>query len=146
MKRKTALKKGLEETYTPPPGADVLSIPIQPPPTVSGYDEFKKAYGLDWINIVRHPAFLAAMQLLSAKKLNSVALLSDEYIATYGKEVLSDLRGHMRHENDLLTLHEQEDFKLPFEETEEYFSPEQVAKLEEQKKQFRERNEQARYE
>src|SRR5437899_2238502 len=103
----------------------VSSKSAKPPQiTASDLEEFQAAYGNDWIQIIKTPAFRSAMQLLNVQKMESITNLPNEQIEKNGREILADLRGHLQHENNLLILHEKRDTKLPWEEQEEYFSPE----------------------
>ncbi len=111
--------------------------PLTPTQIPSDLEEFQSQYGGDWLQITRHPAFIAGTQLLNIRKLKSVTNLSDEQIEKNGREILADLRGHMKHEDDLFTLHTQTESALPIEEQDYYISPEEAAQLEAQVEQFR---------
>ncbi len=113
------------------------SKPKTPTPIPTDLEEFQSQYGGDWIQITRHPAFIAGTQLLNIRKLKSVTNLSDEQIEKNGREILADLRGHMKHEDDLFTLHTQSETSFPVEEQDYYISPEEAAVLEAQVEQFR---------
>ena len=117
------------------------------PPTQipSDLEEFQATYGGDWLNIIRHPAFIAGTQLLNVRKLKTITTLSDDQIEKNGREILSDLRGHLQHEDDLFTLRTRTDFKLPVEEPDEYLSPEEAAQLEAQIDQFRQRRKETQH-
>lgn len=119
------------------------NLPVATPPT--DFEEFQRAYGDEWLRTIQSPGFRAAMQLLNIRKLESITNLSNEQIEKNGREILSDLKGHLQHENDLLTLHEKRDFKTPFEEEEEYFPPEQIVEIEELKAKLREQQRRAQY-
>ncbi len=121
------------------------SKPKTPTPIPTDLEEFQSQYGGDWLQITRHPAFIAGTQLLNIRKLKSVTNLSDEQIEKNGREILADLRGHMKHEDDLFTLHNQTDFKLPAEELDEYISPEQAEMLRNQIDRFREKQKESHY-
>jgi hypothetical protein len=69
-------------------------------------EEFQRAYGAEWAEIVRSRAFGAALSLASTEKLKEVAGLSDTQIANQGAVLLADLRGFLQYENGLLGLHE----------------------------------------
>src|SRR6266404_2615205 len=99
------------------------------PPPVTDLSEFQSAYGGEYAKIVAHPAFLAGMQLLNVRKMNEIALLTDGDIVQRGREILASLRGHLQHENDLISLHKKQEFALPFEEEEQYLSPEAVGEV-----------------
>jgi hypothetical protein len=107
-------------------------------PIPTDLEEFQSQYGGDWLKITQHPAFIAGTQLLNIRKLKSVTSLSDEQIEKNGREILADLRGHMKHEDDLFTLHTQSESAIPVEEQEFYVSPEEAAQLEAQVDKFRE--------
>ena len=115
------------------------------PPIPSDLEEFQALYGAEWLNIVRNPAFIAAAQLLNIRKLKSITTLSDQQIEQNGREILSDLRGHLKHEDDLFTLQDKKDFKTPIEEEVGYLSPEQAVELEDKINQFREQNRKNHY-
>ncbi len=111
--------------------------PLTPTQIPSDLEEFQANYGGAWLEITRLPAFIAGTQLLNIRKLKSVTNLSDEQIEKNGREILADLRGHMKHEDDLFTLHTQSENALPIEEQDYYISPEEAAQLESQVEQFR---------
>lgn len=71
---------------------------------------FQKQHGQDWAKITRSPCFEAAMQLLNVEKVSDIAAMDDETMSKYGLQVLADLRGHLKHERALLTLHEERKF------------------------------------
>ena len=119
--------------------------PKSKPPVPSDLEEFQALYGAEWLNIVRNPAFIAAAQLLNIRKLKSITNLSDDQIERNGREILSDLRGHLKHEDDLFTLQDQKDFKTPMEEESQYLSPEQAIELESQIEKFRQQNKKEYY-
>ncbi len=119
--------------------------PLTPTQIPSDLEEFQSQYGGDWLNITRSPAFIAGTQLLNIRKLKSVTNLSDEQIEKNGREILADLRGHMKHEDDLFSLHNQTDFTLPVEEADEYISPEEAEMLRTQIDKFRENQKKAHY-
>ncbi len=111
--------------------------PLTPTQIPSDLEEFQSQYGGDWLNITRSPAFIAGTQLLNIRKLKSVTNLSDDQIRENGREILADLRGHMKHEDDLFTLHNQTDFRAPEPEEVEYISPEEAEMLRGQIDKFR---------
>src|SRR3954469_21160811 len=95
--------------------------PVAPTTPPSDFEEFQRAYGDEWIRTIKSPAFRAAFQLLNVRKLDAITALSNEQIEKNGREILSDLRGHLQLENDIFGLHEAKDFKFPYEEVEDYF-------------------------
>lgn len=117
----------------------------KPDPILSDLDEFQQAYGPDWLRIVQSAPFKAGLLLLNIRKLDSITSLTNEQIEQNGREILADLRGHMILETDLMSLHTMKESGLPTEETEEYFSPTQVAEMEMIKERFRTANEKSRY-
>ncbi len=119
--------------------------PKPKPPIPSDLEEFQALYGSDWLNIVRNPAFIAAAQLLNIRKLKSITNLSDDQIERSGKEILADLRGHLKHEDDLFTLQDQKDIRTPIEEEMVYLSPEQQVEQEELLSKFRDQRRKQHY-
>jgi hypothetical protein len=115
------------------------------PKQINDLEEFQAAYGEQWMNITRMPVFRAGLQLLNVRKLNEITSLSNEEIEKHAAIILSELLGLLRHENAIFGLHEEKTFKFPLEDDEEYFSPEQVAQLEQQKAKFREQAQKQRY-
>lgn len=113
-------------------------------PRLTDLQEFQKAYGPQWLSIVRSEACREGMFLLNRSKLDLITNLSNEDIEKHSREILSDLRGHLKHEMDMVTLHTREE-ALPGEETEDYFSPDQIAKIEMMRDEFRKNNQQSRY-
>lgn len=132
------MKKKKEVKPKPQISKEIIPIP-------SDLEEFQGTYGGDWIQIVRSPAFIAATQLLNIRKLKSITNLSDDQIEKNGREILSDLRGHLQHEDDLFTLHDKREFKFPLEEETEYMSPEQAAEFQQQIEKFREQHKKTYY-
>jgi hypothetical protein len=114
-------------------------------PAITDLEEFQAAYGEDWLNITRMPAFRAGLQLLNVRKLDEITSLSNEDIEKHGTLILSDLIGLLKHENAMFNLHNEKTFRLPLDEDEEYFSPEQISEMEKMKSQFREQQRKARY-
>ena len=120
----------------------VKKLKPKPKPRVpSDLEEFQALYGSDWAQFVRGPAFIAAMQILNVRKLKSITTLSPEQIEKNGREILSDLVGHLKHEEDLFTLQDQKENKSPIEDEMVYLSPEEqmeqealIAKFKEQRK------------
>ena len=130
MKRKKTVKK-------------VAAQPTSAPVTTDLQD-FQKAYGAQWLIIVQSTPFREAMYLLNKTKLASVTNLSDDHIERNGREILADLRGHLKHEDDLLTLHSRTE-ELVTEEVEEYVSPTEIAEHELVREKHRQQNQKERY-
>lgn len=107
--------------------------------------QFQAKYATVWKRIIDEPAYQAGIQFLRNKKLNEVSLLSEEEIEKHGKEYLSDLRGFLRHENDMSVLHDMTDFTIPIEVEDEYLSPEQEAEQEQLREKFRAETKRQRY-
>ncbi len=112
--------------------------PKPKPPIPSDLEEFQALYGADWLNIVRNPAFIAAAQLLNIRKLKGITNLSSEQIKENGCEILANLVGHLKHEDDLFTLQNQRENILPVDEQLQYLSPEEVMEQEALMEKFRE--------
>lgn len=106
---------------------------------------FQAKYADTWKKIIDSPAYVAGMQFLRNKKLDAIANLQDVDIEKNGREIAADLRGFLQLENELLKLPEMSDFTLPFEEPDEYISPEQEAEQEQLRAKFREENRKRRY-
>ncbi len=119
--------------------------PKPKPPIPSDLEEFQALYGADWIRISQSPAFLAASLLLNTRKLKGITNLSPEQIEKNGREILANLVGHLQHEDDLFTLHQQKDFKTPIEEEMVYLSPEQQVEQEELISKFRDQQRKQHY-
>ncbi len=96
------------------------------PPIPNDVEEFQAQYGSDWQQIVRNPAFVAAMQLLNIRKLKTLTNLSPMEIERNGRELLSNLVGQLQHEDDLFTLHAMREGEFPAEEEMIYMSPEEA--------------------
>lgn len=113
----------------------------------SGKDltEFQARHADAWKKIVDSAAYQAGTQFLRNRALERVALLTEEEIEKHGREHLSDLRGFLRHEDDMAKLHEMTDFKVPFEEPEVYLSPEQVEENRRQIEKYQQENQKQRY-
>lgn len=92
--------------------------------------DFQGAYAPAWKQFIESDASRAGMQYLKIQKLERIASLPDEEIEKHGREILSDLRGYLQYENDLSTLADKTDFTIPFEQVEEYRSPEEQAGIE----------------
>ncbi len=115
-----------------------------PSHVLTDLQEFQKVYGAQWLAVTQSAAFREAMFLLNKKKLSRLTSLTDEQIEKNGREILADLRGHLQHEDDLLTLHVITE-EFAGDEGEEYYSPQQVAELEMLREQFKKSNQQSRY-
>ena len=122
--------------------------PSSPQPTSapqsSDLAEFQKAYGAALLQITQSTPFREAMYLLNKAKLASITGLTNEHIEKNGREILADLRGHLKHEDDLMSLPTRtEEFVV--EEPETYYSPTQVAEFEMMREKFERENKQQRY-
>jgi hypothetical protein len=106
---------------------------------------FQANYAEAWRRIVDTPAYQAGVQFLRNRKLNSIANLSDDQIKQNSEQLLGDLKGYLQHENELGNLYEMVEFTLPFEEPDEYISPEQEAEQNKLREKFREENKRQRY-
>ena len=91
------------------------------------------------------PVYQAGTQFIRNRALEKVALLSEEQIEKNGREHLAELRGILRHENEMDTLHQMTDFTIPFEEPDEYISPEQEAEQDHLRAKHREETRRQRY-
>ncbi len=121
-------------------------IKPKPPTQVpTDLEEFQSQYGGDWLKITQHPAFMAGMQLLNVRKFKGITFLSNEEIEKHSKEILSNLIGHLKHEEDLFTLHEKREEELISDEGFEYLSPEQAAEQQQLIEKFREQTKRDRY-
>ncbi len=118
---------------------------LTPTQIPSDLEEFQAQYGNDWLQITRTPAFIAGTQLLNIRKLKEITGLSPDQIEKNGREILSNLVGHLQHEDNLFSLHTQTDMKLPVEESDEYISPEEAEMLRTQIDQFRQRQKENRH-
>jgi len=107
--------------------------------------QFQAKYGSVWKKIVDSPAFQAGVQFLRNRKLDSVANLTPDQIDKNSREILGDLRGFLQHEIQLGNLHAEIDFTQPFEEVDEYLSPEQVISEEKVREKYREQTKKERY-
>jgi hypothetical protein len=119
--------------------------PAQPNIVPNDVEEFQRAYGPEWMRILQMPAFRAGLQLLSVRKLDALTNLSNEQLDQFAVPILAELIGQLKHENDLCSLHEAKVDKFPWDETEEYFPPEQITQIEELKNKLRQDQEKARY-
>ena len=107
--------------------------------------QFQAKYASQWKKIVDSPVYQAGVQFIRNRALERVSLLSEDQIEKHGREHLTELRGILRHENDMGTLHEMTDFTIPFEESDEYMSPEQEVEMQELQKKFRQETKKQRY-
>lgn len=88
--------------------------------------EFQTVHGAEWASITDNPAFFAALQLISASKLERIAALSDDEIKEHGATILADYRGHLGVENaliDLAVAAREPDFDAPLETYEDPGTP-----------------------
>lgn len=67
-------------------------------------EDFQKDHGKQWAQIVRAPSFQQGMVFLSIQELERIKNLTDEQISTNAVTILSDLRGRLRHEAELMSL------------------------------------------
>lgn len=67
-------------------------------------EEFQQQHGAEFAQILQSNAFNAAMINLSISFMEVVRLMSDEDISKNAVVVLSDLRGKMRYQTDLISL------------------------------------------
>lgn len=74
--------------------------------------EFQKSHAEEWSKIIRSPAFSAAFALLNQEKIEKIIELTPEQIKENGIAILADLAGHLKHENDLVTLNDRKTFDL----------------------------------
>ncbi len=118
---------------------------LTPTKIPSDLEEFQSQYGADWVNIKQHPAFMAGMQLLNVRKFKGITFLSNEEIEKHSREILADLIGHLKHEEDLFTLDEKREEQIIPEEGFEYLSPEQVAEQSQLLEKYREQTKRDRY-
>ena len=130
MRKKKAVKRSSPQPTSAPASTDL--------------QEFQKAYGAALLQITQSTPFREAMYLLNKAKLASITGLTDEHIEKNGREILADLRGHLKHEDDLMSLPTRTE-EFPTEEAEEYWSPTQTAEFQMMREKFREQNEKSRY-
>lgn len=107
--------------------------------------QFQAKYASTWKQIVDSPAYQAGVQFLRNRKTDSIAMLTPDQIEKSSKEILGDLKGYLQHENELGNLHEMTEFTIPFEEPDEYISPEQEAEQDKLRAKFREETRKQRY-
>lgn len=91
--------------------------------------EFQKAYGKEWVEILKSGAFQAATAFVTERKIENLSVLTDSDIDSHSKQILGDLRGHFALLSELESLHTKEDKEFKFEE-EGYISPEIAAEVE----------------
>ncbi len=103
--------------------------PKTPTPIPTDLEEFQSQYGGDWLKITQHPAFMAGMQLLNVRKFKGITFLSNEEIEKHSREILSNLIGHLKHEEDLFTLHERQEEQIIPNEDFDYISPERASEI-----------------
>ena len=123
----------------------VIKKKVVSEPAGKDLKQFQAKYASIWKTIVDSPAYQAGVQFLRNRKLERVSLLSEAEIEKNAREHLADLRGYLQHETELEHLHEMTDFSLPFEEPDEYISPEQEAEQDKLRAKFREENRKERY-
>lgn len=71
---------------------------------MSPSEHFQTTHGPEWAGIVGSAAFTAALLLVNAETVQSVAKLTDDQIQAQGQIILADLRGRLAHENALIDL------------------------------------------
>lgn len=98
---------------------------------MSALGDFQTNHGREWAELIGRPALAAALSLASQEKLEKIRILTDDQIATYGKVILADLRGHLLYENGLLTFHEKKEFVFQDLGPEQYPDPAAEAREEE---------------
>lgn len=74
--------------------------------------ELHSEHGERYAKILRDPAYQAVLAYLNVEKLNNITALPDEVIDQHSKTILGDLRGHMKHEYDLMTILERKELDL----------------------------------
>lgn len=67
-------------------------------------DEFLQKHGAEFSKILRNPSFNAGMILLTLRVMEGVKNLSDDEITRNSLVILSDIRGRLRHETEILSL------------------------------------------
>lgn len=117
----------------------------EPIPATTDLQLFQEQYGADWQRLLETPAFRAGLSLLNTRKLDQIASLPPEDVQNHSVAILAELIGQLKHENQMFNLHKEKEYKLPLEEEDEYFSPEQVAEMEATKAKFREQARKQRY-
>lgn len=90
-------------------------------------EEFHKAHGPAWARISRLPSFAQGLIFISIQHLEMVKLLQDHEISTNAVGILSELRGRLRMEAELMALATMEE-PLPSDPLREsYVDPEKEA-------------------
>lgn len=85
-------------------------------------EEFQDLHGAQFGQVLKLPSFNAALVFLSLQVCEGIKLLTDDQIRDNAVIVLSDLRGRLRHEFELLSLPVPQ--QAPTEQlTEEYVDP-----------------------
>ena len=115
---------------TSPVSSDPQSPPQSSIPVLTDLAAFQKQWGAQWSTAIRSPMFQTAIVLLNLRKLKGITNLSDDEIAKNGNLLLADLRGHLKHEEDLMTLHSQAEEFGEGSGDFVYVSPEEQAKRE----------------
>lgn len=90
--------------------------------------EFKKKHGITYGKILASSAFQDAMLVLNVEKMKEITALQPAEIKENGAEILADLCGHLKHENDLVSLLERKEFKVSDLPAETY-EPERIETL-----------------
>lgn len=90
---------------------------------MSSLKDFQAAHGAAWSHLLGDPAFGAALALANQEKIQTILILSDDEIATRATVILADLRGHLRYEAGLLSLHEKKELVFQQLDHEEYPDP-----------------------
>ncbi len=67
-------------------------------------EEFQKTHGPQWAKILRMSSFNAGMIYLSVQLMERIRGLSDDEISRNSVVLLSDLRGRLLHESELISL------------------------------------------
>jgi hypothetical protein len=91
---------------------------------MSRIEEFQKKHAGDYAKAIHEPSVMDGLLLLNLDKLDRIVNLSDEEIEKHSREILSDLRGHLKHELDLMMLHERRTFDPAGLPSETYEPPE----------------------
>lgn len=67
-------------------------------------DEFLQKHGAEFSRILRNPSFNAGMILLTLRVMDGIKNLTDDEITRNSLVILSDIRGRLRHETEILSL------------------------------------------
>src|SRR5215469_8408748 len=94
---------------------------------MSDLENLQKKYGPEIQKMLRTAALQNALSFLNLRKLEYIANLSDDDIKDHAQTILADLRGHLKHEYDLVNIHRMKEFKMTEEPPGEYVSPEREA-------------------